>query len=698
MSSADRDLRAIKEEVRARADLVELVSQYTRLRKAGKNWTGLCPFHADKRPSFSVSAERGFYKCFSCGESGDIFTFVQKKEGLDFIEALEMLAQRTGVPFTRGSVDRERASEREEMLELNLLAVRFFQDRLARSQAARQYLTDRAVLVHTQEQFQIGCAPDDWEALVRELEKRHASLPLAAKLGLIRPGKQDGGYYDAFRNRLMFPIQDVGGRVVGFGGRTLGDDAAKYLNSEQSALFDKSSTLYGLNFARKAISGDNPAVFVEGYLDVITTHQAGFPQCIATLGTAMTEKHARLLARYNARVVLCYDSDAAGIKATLRAAEVWESLGVEGADVRVARLPEGDDPDSLLRRGETAEFQAALDDAVQRARFELDLALGHHDLATQAGRESALEEVVPILASVTSLAERSHYVDRIAHLHPLYRRLPLGQVTQQILRDVQQRAEAARRQSARAAGYPLTEELNRAPLREASEQVYRPPDHDRPGSIGTGRTGPTKTRGGAGGKRPARLPAPPPVEAPALTGTEKAERQILRALFTAEWRAFVLARVAPENLATPLAQTLFIIIARTPADETGAVEASRILEAIADEPFTVSESDEPDAMRQIEDSIARTRSRLVALVHGILQDSISELSNEPLNDRMLTDCIRKLEIHRQRQAEAVLRAAMENAEELSTEERKAYAVRYHEQVRRLRGSPERSDDYDPGRQ
>ena len=465
----ERDLQSVKDEIRVRTDIVELIGNYTRLKKSGKNWTGLCPFHADKKPSFTVYADTGYYRCWSCGEKGDIFTFVQKKENLDFIESLEWLARRAGVIFERGAGNAEKRSEREEMLALNDMAVKFFQDRLTKSQDAKEYLVNRALLKTTIDQWDIGFAPPEWDALTEHLHQKRANLALAAKIGLIKQRKQEGtGFYDAFRNRVMFPIHDLNGRVIAFGGRAMSsEEAAKYLNSEQSDLFDKSRTLYGLYFARKKLGTEIAPVFVEGYVDVIATHQAGFTQCVATLGTSMTEEHARMLARYNPRVIICYDSDNAGIKATLRGAEVWEKGGVEGAEVRVARLPAGDDPDSILRRGETSAFQLALDNAVPRVDFEIELALKRHNITAEEGRENALNELIPIFATIKSQSQRGKYADKFAYLHPLNGRFGIERAIEQIMTDIETYARQTNHgQSPRDRGYPLSQQANNAPLSE----------------------------------------------------------------------------------------------------------------------------------------------------------------------------------------------------------------------------------------
>lgn len=705
----ERDLQDLKEEIRARNDIVEVVSQYMRLQRAGKNWKGLCPFHADKNPSFSVVPQMQSYRCWSCGEKGDVFTFIQKKENLDFVEALEFLARRAGVPFERKGVNPERASEREQMFDMNAVAAKFYQDRLTKSQDVQAYLARRGILKETQEQFQIGCAPDDWEALTFHLQQRRADLSLAARIGLIKKRAQDGtGFYDTFRHRLMFPIHDVSGRIIAFGGRALGDDPAKYMNSEQTPLFDKSRTLYGLYFARKKLSGDIPAVFVEGYMDVVTTHQAGFTQCVATLGTSMTEEHARMLARYNPRVVICYDGDEAGIKATLRGAQVWEAIGVEGAEVRVARLPAGDDPDSLLLRGETAAFQAALDNAVPRVDFQIELIYKRHNLQTEDGRDAALAEAIPLLASIRSLSLRDRYAQRLASLHPLHN-YDTGRAIKAILADAEMYAQRSRDGKApRDRGYPLTEEANRGTLAESPPlPTYRPPNQKQwgewPGTRnfvrkGEGERGYDPNGGYRGGKRrfengPAGDPTPPSLAAPLLTGTEKAEQQLLRALFSPEWRVFILSRLQPGWLVTPPGQQLFAWIARTPAAPDGGIDPLPLLRCLENEeetgedrPSEKPEESSSDSGGEFGASSGRHSAKLSGFLREILEDSPFLVSNEALNEAAVSDCIRRLQQHHADQVKRELIARLQQ-EGLAPEERRAYLDQYQQQMRETRGSP-----------
>jgi DNA primase len=722
----ERDLQEIKEEIRARSDIVEIISGYTKLKRTGKTWTGLCPFHNDKKPSFSVVPQLGIYKCFSCGESGDLFKFVQKKENLDFMEALEWLARRAGIPFERRSGNPEQASERQQALELNTLAIRFFQDRLARSQDAKDYLARRAILKSTQEQWDIGFAPPEWDTLTYYLQQRRANLELAMKIGLIKPRKQEGsGYYDAYRGRIMFPIHDLSGNVIGFGGRVMNpEEEPKYLNSPDSFLFPKSRTLYGLYFARKKLSGDTPPVFVEGYVDVITTHQAGFTQCVATLGTSMTEDHAKMLSKINPRVIICYDADRAGINATLRGASVWEGLGIENADVRVARLPAGEDPDSLLRKGETAIFQLALDDAVPRVDFLIEMALKRYDLDTETGRDAALAEAIPILASVRSLTARDRYAQRIAYLHPSHG-YNLGRAIEQILMDAEMYARQNQNgHSPRTQGYPLTEQSNRGPMQEQpGPPTYRPPSQQQWGQAQQGGWPHTREvihkgdgQGNAGKwqrdsngnwtrKRrqegPPSDPTPPSLAPPALTKAEKAERQLLRGLFNAEWRVTILNHVREDLLITPYGRRVYQWAARTPAHSDGGLDPGPLLRAAMEEeeissPAAVSTYDAwatddkaPGDPLEIKNSEQASPGRHFAkfsdFIRELLEESPYLVSNDSFNAATVQGCLRVLQKHRD---EYELRLIQERLGQARTpEERRAIYEQYHQKMRAMRGTP-----------
>ncbi len=706
----ERDLQDIKEEIRLRVDLVELIGGYTRLKRAGKNWTGLCPFHADKKPSFSVSPTMGIYKCWSCGESGDLFKFVQKKENLEFIESLEFLARRAGVEFERkapGDPNHpEKASEREEALELNRVAVEFFGDRFFKSEFARDYLNNRGIHRTTQEQFGIGFAPPEWEALTLHLGHKRLNLTLAARIGLIKPRKEEGsGFYDTFRNRLMFPIFDLNGRVIAFGGRTLGDDAAKYLNSEGSILFDKSRTLYGLNFARKKLSSEVAPVFVEGYVDVVQAHQSGFTQCIANLGTALTEQQAQMLVRYNPKVIICYDSDNAGIKATLRGAGVWEAAGVNGAEVRVAVLPPGDDPDSILRRGDIAGFQKALDTAVPRMDFEIELVKRRHDLGTDTGKLAALQEIIPILAALPTNLARAAYVQNLVSLHPLYHSYGLARVTEQMLADI---AAAAQQLSHRDRGYPETQKQNGGPLSASPDPPsYRPPSADGWGTAGGKPPYPSSPGGGnyrqngysnGGGRRdgkswkrrdepagPPTDPSIPPPTPPALTRAEKAERQILRALFTVEWRSYILSRLHPDTLISERGRLLYERVACTPANEEGRVDEIALLRSLETEATARQARNVPGDPFAEEDG--GNFFTISLFLRELVEESSFALANEPLSEGMIQDCINSLQSDRQEREHRTLAAQLQGDASLSEEERRDAIRRYQAQARQRKAPP-----------
>ena len=334
------------EEVRARADILELVGAHVRLRRAGRNYVGLCPFHDEKTPSFSVNAERGFFHCFGCGVGGTVFDFVMKTEGLNFAEALQSLAQRYGIALaeTRGGMP---SSERDALAAANATAAEFFAHVLWNTNegaAARDYLKARAITTETAKAFIIGFAPARPANLAAVMQKRGLTDG-ALKVGLIKRDP-DGGLHDMFRARLMFPIRDPQGRVIAFGGRVLDQRLPKYINSTESPLYSKARTVYGICEARPAISKADRAIVVEGYIDAIALWQAGFKETVASLGTALTVEQLRLLGRYTKNVIACFDGDTAGRKASLRALEVFLGAGMTGRGVFI---PTGFDPDTLVR-------------------------------------------------------------------------------------------------------------------------------------------------------------------------------------------------------------------------------------------------------------------------------------------------------------------------------------------------------------
>ncbi|MFA6665434.1 MAG: DNA primase [Armatimonadota bacterium] len=400
------------EEIRSRISVLEIVSEYVTIKRAGKTFKGLCPFHPEKTPSFTVSEVFGTWHCFGCGEHGDIFTFLMKAENLTFPEALERLAKRAGVELPEFG-GREK-SRREILFGINSLAAGYYFTLLAKADLAADYLKRRGLADETIKKFRLGYASPAWDGLFSYLSKKGVNADDAAEAGLIIKSER-GSYYDRFRNRIIFPILDIQDRIIGFGGRAIGDDQPKYLNSPETPLFNKTRSLYGLNFGRKAIADGACAIVVEGYMDVIAAHQAGFTNCVATLGTALTPKHINILERYTKRVVLAYDADSAGIKAALRGAAMFEE---SECDVRILRLPKGEDPDSLIRHGRGAEFDAAVKGALPIAGYKIEVLKDRFDLSAPAGREAMLKNTAKVLAEVPSFAERERYIKEVAVWHP----------------------------------------------------------------------------------------------------------------------------------------------------------------------------------------------------------------------------------------------------------------------------------------
>jgi DNA primase len=360
------------EEVRTRADIVEVIGTQVRLRRAGRNFVGLCPFHDEKTPSFSVNAERGFFHCFGCGAGGTVFDFVMRAEGLTFGEALQSLARRYGVtlPAYPGGDGAAPPNEREAFIRANQTAAEFYTHVLWNTHdggLGRDYLKGRGITLETAGAFMIGFAPARPANLAAALHKR-GLIEAGLKLGLV---KKDGSgtVYDMFRARLMFPIRDVQGRVIAFGGRVLDQRLPKYINSAESSLYSKARALYGVFEARQAIAKADRAIVVEGYIDAIAIWQAGFKEAVASLGTSLTVDQLRLISRYTRNVIACFDGDAAGRKASLRALEIFLQAGLLGRGVFV---PQGYDPDTLVRDRGTQAFAELVDSAALLVDFFLE--------------------------------------------------------------------------------------------------------------------------------------------------------------------------------------------------------------------------------------------------------------------------------------------------------------------------------------
>ena len=365
----------VKREILARTDIGEVIGAYVTLRKRGNDLVGLCPFHGEKSPSFHVHPDRGFFKCFGCGVGGDALTFVQKHENVGFQDALRILGKRAGVELESEDPRAARArNEREAIYHANDVARTFFHRLLLDRRdgaEARAYCANRGITEATIATFSLGLAPNSWEALVGELRSNDVDPVVAVKAGLIKPNDR-GGYRDFYRERLMIPTFATTGETIAFGGRALGDAEPKYLNTTTTPVYTKGRYLFAMNVARRAAARDDSAIVVEGYLDCIALHQAGFSNAVAALGTAFTPDQARELRKVASRAILCFDADAAGVDAALKSIEV---LSAEGVDAFALRIPDGKDPDDFVRRNGADAFRALLANPTTATQVKLDAEL-----------------------------------------------------------------------------------------------------------------------------------------------------------------------------------------------------------------------------------------------------------------------------------------------------------------------------------
>jgi DNA primase len=402
----------IKQEILDRTDLAALVSDVVPLKRIGSRLAGLCPFHADKKPSFYVHAARGFYHCFGCGEHGDAITFLQKTQNLGFVEAVKTLAERAGVRIPES--DRPRDRLRESQLELLEAAARFFERSLRGNSGAavREILANRGLDADTIEKFRIGFAPPGWENLHRYLVRQGARQQDLVRVGLVQERAGGEGAYDRFRNRIIFPIFNRSGRVIAFGGRVVNrDDDPKYLNSPETELFRKSDILYGFNLARQAIQAEKEVLLVEGYMDLIALHQYQFENSVATLGTALTPGHFRLLQPYTERLLLLFDADAAGQRATVRGIDVLFEMDVSPL---VMELPGNTDPDSFLRERGAEALHEVRNRAADAFDFRLKMLTAGRRQSSDEEKTRIVKELGPILLRVPNEARKKKWVGRLA--------------------------------------------------------------------------------------------------------------------------------------------------------------------------------------------------------------------------------------------------------------------------------------------
>ena len=402
-------------EIRERNDIVSVISEYVQLRRTGKNWKGLCPFHKEKTPSFNVNQDEQLYYCFGCGVGGNVINFIMAIENLPFLDALERLAERAGIPIVPKAIspqEKRERSERERFLQLHQVAQEFFSRTLFSSAgvSARQYLATRGIREGTARRFGLGFALPEWRGLLTYLERQGFSRAECLAAGLILKGRS-GREYDRFRGRVIFPLCNGRGQPIGFGGRVLDESQPKYLNSPETLIFSKGNNLYRLDLARAAFRQQGFAIIVEGYMDVIGLYEAGLENVVASLGTALTETQARVLQRFTEEVVIAFDGDAAGEAATWRGLEVLQRQGLR---VRVLELPGGEDPDTFVRTYGREAFDDLISEATGLTEFKLRTIIRRGDVSTVDGKVATTGRIIEVLAELDSPVERSEYLRWVA--------------------------------------------------------------------------------------------------------------------------------------------------------------------------------------------------------------------------------------------------------------------------------------------
>jgi DNA primase len=399
-------------EIRDRSSIVEVVSDYINLKKAGKNYRGLCPFHSEKTPSFMVNEEKQIYHCFGCGAGGDVFSFLMKVGNFSFPQAVEELAKRYGIRLPSRELPPSKKKEmakKEVLFQINQTASEFYHDLLSRSregEQGRRYLSQRGMNEQTIQEHRLGYSLDRWDGLVQHLREKKVSLELAQEIGLVFPKKKEG-WYDAFRGRILFPIFDLHHRVLGFGGRVIKNGEPKYLNSPESSLYHKGEILYGLQVAKGYIPEKDCVIIVEGYFDLLTLHQFGLKHSVATLGTALTTQHIRILKRYTKNLITLFDADEAGVKASLRALPLFLEEEVYG---KMVLLPQGEDPDEFLRKGNLEDFEKRVTHAVLLIDFFFEWLMKIHDTKSIEGKVKAAEEGMALIDKIPNRIRKNFYI------------------------------------------------------------------------------------------------------------------------------------------------------------------------------------------------------------------------------------------------------------------------------------------------
>ncbi|NOH15709.1 DNA primase [Clostridium cochlearium] len=400
------------QQVKESNDIVDVISERVRLKRSGRYYMGLCPFHNEKTPSFTVTPDKQIYKCFGCGEAGNVITFVMKTRNLPFVDAVHLLADRANIEVTYENGETPQKDAKEELYKINVDAARYFFNNLRRNKKALNYLHNRGLLQKTINNFGIGYAEDRWDGLLTHLKKKGYTELDMLSAGLIIRGNK-GNIYDRFRNRIIFPVFDYRGRVIGFGGRVLDDSKPKYLNSPETLVFKKGTNLYGINFAiNNNINNNinNMFIIVEGYMDCIALHQCGITSAVASLGTALTPNQAKLLKRYCNKVIISYDADLAGQKATQRGLDVLKS---QALDVRVIMMPKGEDPDDFIKKHGKEAFLELIDKALQLIDYKLQKASEGINLKEPQGVIKYVKRAINIIKDLQPI-EREIYIKRLS--------------------------------------------------------------------------------------------------------------------------------------------------------------------------------------------------------------------------------------------------------------------------------------------
>jgi DNA primase len=463
------------DDIRNATDIVEVIGAYVRMKKRGKNFIGLCPFHQEKTPSFTVSAEKQMFHCFGCGVGGNVFTFLMEHDKLSFIEAVRMLAERAGIRLPEeGRDDREEITEQEKLLALCRAAAIRFHDNLMTSvegSLALEYFRHRGLTDATIASFGLGYAMNSWDDFFSFARREGFEPGLLEKAGLVVRREEGSGYYDRFRGRAMFPITSPAGRTIAFGARKVREDdqLAKYINSPETPIYNKSRVLYGLSQAKDAIRDKEYALLVEGYMDLITLHQAGFQNVVASSGTALTTEQIQLLGRYTKRITLVYDADSAGSKATLRGGDLVLEQDI---DVRVVPLPAGEDPDSLIRKQGANAFQEKLDAATSFLEFRAAQLLASGAFSTPEGKAQAIRALVETVARMRDELKRTFFIKRLAEQYDVYESVLFRELESVLGR--QQPTGRVDRSTPR----PAAPDSQRPPLPAAEPQGIPPAERD----------------------------------------------------------------------------------------------------------------------------------------------------------------------------------------------------------------------------